>query len=76
MMNAGHVNPENLLFSNSYVYSIEKVTPKKVEEVNDLFEDKATKLFREHPFQKSPDFVKSLNEILESKEFKNIFNFN
>lgn len=76
MMNAGHVNPSNLLFSNSYVYSIEKVTPKKVEEVNELFEDKATKLFREHPFQKSPDFVQSLNEILESREFKRIFNLN
>lgn len=76
MMQAGHVNPDNLLFSSKHVYSIEKVALRKVEEVNDFFEDKATKLFREHPFQKTPDFVKSLNEMLESKEFKNIFNFN
>ena len=76
MMDAGHVNPENLLFSKNYLYTIEKVTPEKVDNMNTLFEDKATKLFREHPFQQSPDFVKSLNEILSHKEFRIIFNFN
>jgi RNA polymerase sigma factor (sigma-70 family) len=76
MMDAGHVNPDNLLFSKNYVYSIEKITPQKSESLDNFFEEKATKLFREHPFQQSPDFVKSLNQILESKEFKNIFNFN
>ncbi len=76
MINAGHVNPEKLLFSQNYVYSIEKVAPKKMENLDDLFEEKAIKLFRDHPFQLSPDFVKSLNDIIESKEFKSIFNFN
>lgn len=76
MMISGHVNPDNLLFSRNYVYSIEKIVPEKIEEINDLFEQKATKLFREHPFQESPDFIKSLNEILKSREFRNIFNFN
>jgi RNA polymerase sigma factor (sigma-70 family) len=76
MMQAGHVNPDNLLFSSNHIYSIEKIAPQKIEEVNKFFEDNATKLFREHPFQKTPDFVKSLNEILDSNEFKNIFNFN
>ena len=76
MMNAGHVNPENLLFSKKYLYTIEKVAPQKAENLDDLLEQKATKLFREHPFQESPDFVKSLNQILQSREFKTIFNFN
>ena len=76
MMNAGHVNPDNLLFSKDYVYTIEKAAPQKTEKLNDLFEEKATKLFREHPFQVSPDFVESLNQILQSREFKNIFNLN
>ncbi len=76
MMDAGHVNPDNLLFSKNYVYTIEKVAPQKIDNLDNLIEEKATKLFREHPFQQSPDFVKSLNQILESKEFKNIFNFN
>lgn len=76
MMNAGHVNPDNLLFSRNYVYSIEKVIPEKIENFNELVENKSSKLFREHPFQQSPDFAGSLNEIIKSKEFKNIFNLN
>jgi len=76
MMDCGHVDPENLLFSKNYVYSIEKVTPGRIENVNEFLENKATKLFREHPFQQSPDFVKDLNKIISSPEFKSIFNFN
>lgn len=76
MMDAGHVNPEKLLFSQNYRYSIERVAPEKINNLDSLLEEKASKLFREHPFQQSPDFVRSLNEILQSKEFKNIFNFN
>lgn len=76
MMDAGHVNPDNLLFSRNYLASIEKVVPLKVIEISNLLEAKTDRLFREHPFQKSPDFVKSINEIIKSTEFKNIFNFN
>lgn len=76
MMLNGHVNPDNLLFSRKYVSTIEKAVPEKIEKTDNLFENKATLLFRQHPFQESPDFVRSLNEILRSSEFKNIFNFN
>ena len=76
MMEAGHVNPDNLLFSKKYIYTIEKVAPEKAEKMDNLFEVNATKLFREHPFQESPDFARSLNQILESREFKNLFNLN
>ena len=76
MMDAGHVNPDNLLFSKKYLYTIEKVAPEKYEQIEDLFEKKAVKLFREHPFQQSPDFVRSLRMIMESKDFRNIMNIN
>lgn len=76
MMDTGHVNQDNLLFSKKYVYSIEKVAPQKIDSLDNLLEVKATQLFREHPFQQSPDFVKSLNIILKSTEFTDIFNFN
>ncbi|HMQ69820.1 MAG TPA: RNA polymerase sigma factor [Ignavibacteria bacterium] len=76
MMDAGHVNPDNLLFSKKHLYTIEKAAPAKLNELEDLFERKAVKLFREHPFQQSPDFVRSLDMILKSKEFKNIFTAN
>jgi RNA polymerase sigma factor (sigma-70 family) len=76
MMDAGHVDPDNLLFSKKHLYTIEKVAPVKSEQLEDLFETKAVKLFREHPFQQSPDFVRSLNLIIESKDFRNIMNIN
>lgn len=74
MMDAGHVNPDNLLFSRKHLYSIEKVAPSKSNDLDNLFEKKAVKLFREHPFQQSPDFIRSLNAIIESREFKSIMN--
>jgi len=76
MIDAGHVNPEKLLFTRQRIHSIEMVSEKRKEDIDDLFEKKATKLFREHPFQDSPDFVNSVNEILSNKDFKRIFNFN
>ncbi len=76
MIEAGHVNPEKLLFTSERVRTIERTSPVKVSEFTGMMEVKAVKLFREHPFQSSPDFIKSLNDILESKEFKGIFNFN
>ncbi|MBS1517780.1 MAG: RNA polymerase sigma factor [Bacteroidetes bacterium] len=76
LIDAGHVNPEKLLFTRSRIQSIESVSDKRKDEINDLFENKAADLFREHPFQDSPDFVESLNRILESRDFRRIFNFN
>lgn len=76
MIDAGHVNPEKLLFTRERIYTIEKVAEKRKDEIDDMFEKKAIKLFREHPFQESPDFMNSLNQILASKDFKRIFNFN
>lgn len=74
MMDAGHVNPDNLLFSKKHLFSIEKVAPSKSNDLDNLFEEKAVKLFREHPFQQSPDFVRSLSIILKGDEFRNILN--
>lgn len=76
MIDAGHVNPAKLLFTRERIYSIEMVSEKRKDDIDDLFERKAVKLFREHTFQDSPDFVNSVNQILSSKDFKRIFNFN
>jgi len=74
MIDAGHVNPDKLLFTRERIHSIESIANKRKESMSNLIEEKAVKLFREHPFQDSPDFVKSIIQILESKDFRNIFN--
>lgn len=76
MMNAGHVDPNNLVFTKIHLRSIEVTAPQKAAELDDLYENKAVKLFRDHRFVNSPDFANSIMEIVASNEFRNIFNLN
>ncbi|MBK6505998.1 MAG: RNA polymerase sigma factor [Ignavibacteria bacterium] len=76
MMNAGHVDPNNLVFTKSHLRRIEVTAPQKAAELDDLYESKAVKLFRDHRFVNSPDFANSIMDIVASNEFRNIFNLN
>jgi RNA polymerase sigma factor (sigma-70 family) len=75
LVEVGYVNPKKLLFNTNYLYSVEKVAEEKAKGLDDLFDTENNKLFREHPFQNSPDFVGALRKILENEKFKSIFNF-
>ena len=75
LIDCGYVNPQKLLFNISYVHSVESVVEKKVEKLNEVFDEHVGVLFRENPFQDLPDFVIALRKILEQKEFREIFNF-
>lgn len=76
LIDCGYVNPNKILFNINYVHSVESKSGEKLAEFQYLYDSKCTKLFRENPFQDAPDFLGSLKNILESREFKNIFNFN
>ena len=75
LVECGYVNPNNLLFNINYVHSVDKAAEGKSERFDELMDERSQKLFRENPFQDPPDFVKTLREILEHKEFRDIFNF-
>lgn len=75
LIDCGYVDPEKLLFNINYVHSVESTAGLRAEKLDELLEDRSQKLFRENPFQEPPDFVKSLREILDHKEFREIFNF-
>lgn len=75
LIDCGYVDPEKLLFNINYVHSVESTAGHRAEKLDELLEDRSQKLFRESPFQEPPDFVKSLREILDHKEFREIFNF-
>ncbi len=75
LIESGYVNPKKLLFNINYVYSVENAAEEKSERFDELLDSKAAKLFRENPFQDPPNFVDALREILEHKEFREIFNF-
>jgi RNA polymerase sigma factor (sigma-70 family) len=75
MINSGYVNPANLRFYNNYYYKMEQASGEKLKVLNNYFDNQCQVLFREHPFQKSPDFVETLRDMIESEKFKEIFNF-
>ncbi len=76
MINNRELDPEKLRFNTNYYKKIRSVCAVKSEKLDNLLEEKSRQLFREHPFQESPDFVESLQDILSSKEFDDIFSFN
>lgn len=76
LIDCGYVDPKNLKWNREKYYSIQHEITEKQKGLNILYNEKAEVLFREHPFQTSPDFVEGLKEIISSDHFKNIFNFN
>ncbi len=70
-MNAGYVNPENLLFAQEHVTRVREVARKTCEDMESL--DAAyAEIHRDHPFLKPPDFVASVRNLLNSPDFKSI----
>lgn len=75
LVESGYVNPKKLLFNVNYVHSVESASQEKTQRFDDLMVESSQKLFRDTPFQEPPDFVLALREILNNKEFRDIFNF-
>ncbi len=76
LIEVGYVNPDNLRFTRSLYYRMDKMAEEKTNEFTDILDNECNQLFRTHPYEKSPYFVISLKKILESDKFTNIFNIN
>ena len=74
MMDEGTINLHRLRFSDNYVYRIKQVAEVKDRLMGDYLEKKSRQLFRDHPFQNSPDFVRSFRDMFADPEFRDIFN--
>jgi RNA polymerase sigma factor (sigma-70 family) len=66
---AGHIDPHNLLFARSRVTHVRDVAPRVSVEVTELDEAYAA-IYRDHPFQDSPDFVAALRELIDRPELR------
>lgn len=73
---AGIVDPRNLKFTKEHYNRIKMQSPEKSQQFDEAFDSKYAVLYRDHPFQTPPDFIDSLNQILNDKDFKNLFNLN
>lgn len=66
---AGHIDPHNLRFARERVTHVRDVAVRVTDEITGL--DAAyAEVYRDHPFQKSPDFVMALRDLMSRPEFR------
>jgi len=66
---AGHVDPEHLLFAHDHVRQVREVVPKAYETIRTL-DDQCADIYRQHPFYEAPDLVPMLRRLVESLDFR------
>jgi len=66
---AGHIDPNNLRFARERVTHVRDVAARVSDEITGLNEAYA-EVYRDHPFQNSPDFVAALRELMNQPEFR------
>lgn len=68
---AGHIDPNNLRFARERVTHIRDVAPRVSDEITGLNEAYA-EVYRDHPFQDSPDFVAALRVLINRPESRSM----
>jgi RNA polymerase sigma factor (sigma-70 family) len=66
---AGYVDPQNLLFARERIRRVEDVVPRTLEAIATLDRQYA-QIYREHPFYDPPDLVEPLRRLLGSSDFR------
>ena len=66
---AGYVDPENLLFVRERIGEVREAAPKVHEAINTL-DEKCAEIFRGHPFYKAPDLGPMLRRLVERPDLK------
>jgi RNA polymerase sigma factor (sigma-70 family) len=72
----GWTFPDNLQFNSRHITDIYKSVPEKNEQLLDIVEEKYQTLFSEHPLQEPLNATKIVDELLQDKKIKTIFNLN
>lgn len=67
------VDPDNLYFTVCSQVKINEVLEEKYSRLKHFYDKQCRLLFKEQPFMNSPDFVKTVRELIQSNEFKDIF---
>jgi len=71
-MDAGFVDPHNLLFARTHMVRVRDVAPRVHEDI-DALDTAYAEIHRSHPFLASPDCVAMLRGLLEQPRFRAIF---
>jgi RNA polymerase sigma factor (sigma-70 family) len=70
-MQAGYVDPNNLLFAKARIMQVKDVVPAAARAVATL-DEQCARIYREHPCYEAPDIARALRRIIESAEFRGI----
>lgn len=73
---AGHVDPRNLMFVPQHVGRVRDVAPEAVRGIEDLVERQHAAIYRDHPFLQPPDQVGWLRRMLESADLRQALHLN
>lgn len=74
LIDCGLVNPQNLLFNRDKQRSVAQAVPSRLASLESFYDDKCRRMFRTLPFAQPTDFVSQLRGLIESNEFRQIFN--
>ena len=66
---AGYVDPQNLLFARERIQQVRDVLPQTYEAITTL-DDQHAEIYRQHPFYDPPDLVQALRRLIDSAEFR------
>ena len=70
---AGHVDPQNLLFHRERVAEVREAAPKAYETIKTL-DGKCADIYRRHPFYKPPDLGQMVRRLVESPDLRRATN--
>lgn len=68
---AGHVDPKNLLFAHDRVGKVNEAVPRAYQTIRTL-DAQCSDLYREHPFHKPPDLAPRLRQLVESPDLRRV----
>lgn len=74
-MEAGYVNPLNLMFARRHMTRVREIAPKTDEDI-DALDAAYAAIHRDHPFHDSPDFLTALRRLLDQPKFRSILDAN
>jgi hypothetical protein len=70
---AGDVDPQNLLFTRDRICEVREAVPKADETIKTL-DDQRADIYRGHPFYKPPDLEQRLRQLVESSDLRRATN--
>lgn len=68
-MQAGYVDPSNVLFARARITQVREIVPAIARAVAAL-DEQCARVYREHPFYEAPDIVRALRRLIDSAEFR------